>query len=148
MQDMKQQKYIIFTDLKDFTYKNALLTDSQVETILHTFDTIVRKSADRHQVKLVKSIGDAYFSVSETAQNAYKFAQDILDTSFEYDAKQHIDLKKISLRVTITYGSITQNKALDLEDYFGEAINLGARVMDMTPAGYIFCTQEIEKELA
>jgi class 3 adenylate cyclase len=37
--------------------------------------------------------------------------------------------------------------ALNLEDYFGEAINLGSRIMDITPSGQIFCTQEVQKIL-
>lgn len=60
-----------------------------------------------------------------------------------YDDVQKLDVKKISLRVTITYGNITRNPALDLEDYFGEAINLGARIMDMTPVGKIFCSESV-----
>lgn len=142
-----EKKYIIFTDLKDFTYKNALLTDKQIEEILSHFDRLVQSASKAYDVKLIKSIGDAYFAVSQNAENAYKFAQDILSESKKYDEKQKIDIKKISLRVTITYGSVTQNTALDLEDYFGEAINLWARIMDMTPGGQIFCTQEVEHEL-
>lgn len=142
-----EKKYIIFTDLKDFTYKNALLTDKQIEKILSTFDSLVKSAAETYDIKLIKSIGDAYFAVSETALGAHKFASHILTESQNYDATQKIDIKKISLRVTITYGSITQNRAMDLEDYFGEAINLGARIMDMTPGGQIFCTQEVQTEL-
>lgn len=142
-----EKKFIIFTDLKDFTYKNALLTDKQIEEILSNFDTIVKASAQKHDIKLVKSIGDAYFAVSDDAKKAFIFSEEILKESQEYDAKQKIDIKKISLRITLTYGSITQNKSLDLEDYFGEAINLGARIMDMTPGGQIFCTSQVTDAL-
>lgn len=142
-----EKKFIIFTDLKEFTYKNALLTDKQIEEILSNFDTIVKASAQKHDIKLVKSIGDAYFAVSDDAKNAFIFSEEILKQSQEYDAKQKIDIKKISLRITLSYGSITQNKSLDLEDYFGEAINLGARIMDMTPGGQIFCTSQVTDAL-
>lgn len=143
-----EQHYIIFTDLKDFTYKNSLLTDSQISEILDYFHEIVSKSAKDNHVKIVKSIGDAYFSITDKAEDAYNFWQAIIDGALKYDEKQKIDLKKISLRVTITYGSISQNKSLDLEDYFGEAINLWARIMDITPAGNIFCTQKVQEDLA
>lgn len=142
-----KQNYIIFTDLKDFTYKNSLLTDKQITEILEDFHQIVSQAAEKYNVKIIKSIGDAYFSISENVSDAYGFSQAIIEQSQVNDTKQKIDLKKISLRVTITYGSITQNHSLDLEDYFGEAINLGARIMDITPAGNIFCTRDVQEKL-
>jgi len=121
---MSEKKYIIFTDLKDFTYKNALLTDSQISEILGSFEKIVEETAQSSNINIIKSIGDAYFSVGENPEDAFYFAQTILQESQKYDAMQRIDVKKISLRVTITYGDISQHTALNLEDYFGEAINL------------------------
>lgn len=144
---MSEKKYIIFTDLKDFTYKNTLLTDSQVAEILSSFDAIIRQASKTYAVSVIKNIGDAYFIIAEKVQNAYEFAQAILEASQSYDAQCKIDIKKISLRVTLTYGTIARNTALELEDYFGEAINLGARIMDMTPAGKIFCSEEVKHAL-
>ncbi len=144
---MSEKKYIIFTDLKDFTYKNALLTDSQISEILGSFEKIVEETAQSSNINIIKSIGDAYFSVGENPEDAFYFAQTILQESQKYDAMQRIDVKKISLRVTITYGDISQHTALNLEDYFGEAINLWARIMDITPSGQIFCTHDVQKSL-
>lgn len=101
-----------------------------------------------YKVSVIKNIGDAYFIIAENPQSAYDFAQDILQASKNYDAQCKIDIKKISLRVTITYGTIARNTALELEDYFGEAINLWARIMDMTPAGKIFCSEEVKLALS
>lgn len=145
---MNQEKYIIFTDLKDFTYKNTLLTDTQVAEILRVFDNIIREAAKKYEVSVIKSIGDAYFAVSETAEAAYLFSKYILEKAQENDAQHKINIKKISLRVTLSYGNISRNTALELEDYFGEAINLGARIMDMTPEGKIFCTEAVKQELS
>lgn len=144
---MKHEKYIIFTDLKDFTYKNTLLTDTQVAEILSRFDAIIKTAAQKHEVKVIKNIWDAYFAVAESAQSAYQFSLAILQEAQNYDAQQKIDIKKIGLRVTLTFGNIARNTALELEDYFGEAINLGSRIMDITPTGKIFCTENIQKEL-
>ncbi|MCH8518274.1 hypothetical protein LAT59_00715 [Candidatus Gracilibacteria bacterium] len=140
---MSEEKYIIFTDLKDFTYKNSLLTSSQIQEILTKFDSFVKEASRKYQVKLLKSIGDAYFVISDSAEAAYGFSTHLLELSKEYDDTQKLDIKKISLRLTLTYGAITKNTSLDLEDYFGEPINLGARIMDITPAGHIFCTEEV-----
>lgn len=145
---MSEKKYIIFTDLKEFTYKNTLLTDTQVAEILQVFETIIHTASAKFWVSVIKSIGDAYFLISETQEAAYQFSRSIIEESLRYDQTQKIHIKQISLRVTITYGNISRNPALELEDYFGEAINLGARIMDMTPTGKIFCTEEVKQNLS
>ena len=140
---MSDKKFVIFADLKDFTYKNALLTAKQIQEILSEFDRIAQKSAQKHEVTILKSIWDAYLILADTIESAYNFSIDLLELSEKYDRTQKLIIKKISLRVTITYWTITQNNSLKQEDYFWEAINIWARVMDITPAGHIFCTSEV-----
>ncbi len=144
---MNTKKYVIFTDLKDFTYKNALLTDGQIEEILWAFEEIVETSAKRYNIQLVKSIGDAYLAMSDTPDSAYDFAKNLIVLWEEYDTKQKIQIKEIGLRVTITFGTVSEKDTLNHEDYFGECINLGSRIMDITPKGAIFCTSEVHEKL-
>jgi len=54
--EMTEKKYIILTDIKEFTYKNALLTNVQIEQMLQAFDKIVMSSADRYNISIIKSI--------------------------------------------------------------------------------------------
>lgn len=140
---MNAKKYVIFTDLKDFTYKNALLTDNQIAEILNNFEQIVQGSAEKYEIELVKSIGDAYLALANKWEQAYNFAQEIVEISQKYDAKQKIEIKEIGLRVTLTYGFVSQKESLNQVDYFGEAINLCSRMMSITPKGAIFCSQEV-----
>jgi len=113
-----EKKFIIFTDLKDFTYKNALLTSLQIQEMLSRYDQYVREASEMFHVKILKSIGDAYLLLCEDSYGAYHFAIKLIELTEKYDGEQKLDLKKISLRITITYGSITRNTSLDLEDYF------------------------------
>jgi len=53
---MRNKKFVIFVDISDFSYKNALLTDSQVESILKTFESIIFTSAKAFDIKIIKSI--------------------------------------------------------------------------------------------
>ena len=145
---MKIEKYVIFTDLKDFTYKNSLLTDAQVEDILWGFEKIVRSSAQKYDIELVKSIGDAYLAVCDEGKEAYLFAQDIIKNGKKYDVNQKIPIKEIGLRVTITSWIVNKKNSLEKEDYFWECINLGARIMDITPKGAIFCTKDVSEKLS
>jgi len=144
---MENKKFIIFTDLKNFTYKNSLLTDTQIGQILTKFESIITSSAEVHNITLVKSIGDSYLALSDNVNDTTLFSQEIVKVSQKYDTTQKLDLKKISLRVTLTYGHISEHISLNLKDYFGEAINMGSRIMDITPAGKIFCSEEVRHKL-
>jgi hypothetical protein len=53
---MIEKKYIILSDIKEFTYKNALLTNLQIEQMLQSFDDIVMLSAQKYDISIVKSI--------------------------------------------------------------------------------------------
>ena len=140
---MNNKKFVIFIDLKDFTYKNALLTDMQIEEILTAFEDIVVASADKYGLTIVKSIGDAYLVLWERGDNAFAFSQEILTESRKYDKEQKIEIKKIGLRVTMTFWTVTKKESMKLDDYFGESINLWSRMMSVTPKSAIFCTKEV-----
>lgn len=137
---MKENRYVIFIDIKEFSYKNALLTDKQVEKILHTFEDIVVQASKAFEVEIVKSIGDAYMVLAKSPDEAYNFSLWVIGWSQTYDNEQKIDLSKVAVRIGINYGEVTKNVSMSLDDYFWDAINLAARIVDMTPAGHIFCS--------
>lgn len=140
---MNEKKYILLIDIKEFTYKNSLLTNAQVEEILNTFEDIIREYATSYELEIVKSIGDAYLVLSNTYEGALWFSQDILKASQKYDAKQSIELKHIALRVSITYGDIRRKKSLDINDYFGDMINICSRINAITPKWMIYVDSEV-----
>lgn len=144
---MTEKKYIILTDIKEFTYKNALLTNQQIEEMLQEFDRIVMTWSEKYSISIIKSIWDAYLCLSDDIQNVYDFSHYIIWETKEYDATQKIEIKHIALRVVITFGDVTKNRAMNLDDYFGENINLASRIIDITPKGKIFCTQQIKENL-
>lgn len=144
---MDNKKFVIFTDLKDFTYKNALLTDIQIEEILSAFEKVVLTAAKKYSVQVVKSIGDAYLALWDDGKKVYGFSQMILRESLKYDETQKIEIKKIGLRITLTHGGVTQKDSMQLDDYFWESINLGSRMMGIAPKSSIFCTKEVVEKL-
>lgn len=139
---MDQKKYVVLTDMKEFTYKNSLLTSKQVEHILKAFESIVLQAAKKYKVQVVKSIWDAYLCLSDDYTSSIDFCNTLQSESLKYDKKEKLDIKKIALRSVISYGNITHNSSMNLDDYFGEAINLASRVMSITPAYKIFATKK------
>lgn len=90
-------------------------------------------SAEKYDVSVIKSIGDAYLCFCDSADRAYDFSCRVLEQSQKYDEQEKIEIKKMSLRTSITFGDVTKNKAMKLDDYFGECINLASRIIGMTP---------------
>lgn len=144
---MKQNKYVIFIDIKEFSYKNALLTDFQVEKILKKFEDIVVRDSKAFWIQIVKSIGDAYMLLADDPEDTYNFSLGIIQNISLYDDTQKIDLTKISARIWISYGEVTQNTSMSLDDYFWDAINLAARIVDITPAWHIFCSDRVKQNI-
>lgn len=144
---MAEKKYVIFTDIKEFTYKNGLLTNQQIEKMLWVFDSIVSLWAWKYDISIVKSMWDAYLCLADDALSAYDFTKYILAETQKYDDKEKIEIKRIALRASITYWEVAKNKAMNLDDYFGESINLASRIITITPKWKIFCTQEVKESL-
>ena len=144
---MAEKKYVIFTDIKEFTYKNGLLTNQQIEKMLWVFDSIVSLWAWKYDISIVKSMWDAYLCLADDALSAYDFTKYILAETQKYDDKEKIEIKRIALRASITYWEVAKNKAMNLDDYFGDSINLASRIITITPKWKIFCTQEVKESL-
>jgi len=144
---MKEKKYIILIDIKEFTYKNTLLTDKQVWEILTTFESIVTGHFSRNNISIIKSIWDAYLCFAHTPKDAYEFTRSVISQSQKYDKKERVAIKKLSLRASICYGDVTKNKTMDLDDYFGDPINLASRMMPFVPSGEIFIDGKAHAEI-
>jgi uncharacterized protein (DUF697 family) len=144
---MTEKKYVILTDIKEFTYKNGLLTNQQIEKMLWAFDDIVMRWAEKYNISVVKSIWDAYLCFSDEIINAYDFSQYIIQESQKYDDQEKLEIKHMALRVSITYGDVVENKAMKLDDFFWESINLASRIIGITPRWKIFCTQQVRQLL-
>jgi len=145
---MTEKKFIILVDIKEFTYKNSLLTNLQIEQMLQSFDKIVMKSAEENKVSIVKSIWDAYLACVKNSQEAIKYTQDVMKKTKEYDAQHKISIKKMDLRAAMSYGDITKSKTMNLDDYFGESINLASRIINLAPAGKIFLCPNAKENIS
>jgi len=145
---MTEKKFIILVDIKEFTYKNSLLTNLQIEQMLQSFDEIVMKLAEKHKVSIIKSIWDAYLATTKWVENAIEYTQNVMKKTREYDQTHKISIKRLELRAAISYGDITKSKTMNLDDYFGESINLASRMIDLAPAGKIFLCSKVRDQMS
>ncbi|MEC7984070.1 MAG: adenylate/guanylate cyclase domain-containing protein, partial [Myxococcota bacterium] len=75
--------------------------------------------------KIVKNIGDSYMALFDSATDAMRGCMELVASSLEFSGEN------LSFRASAATGDVEE---ID-NDYFGEAVNLSARINSKTPSG-------------
>jgi class 3 adenylate cyclase len=121
-----------FVDMVGYT---ALSRTSSTQTLVHTitrFDTLVTAALGRGGGRLVKLIGDGAMFVVDAPEDACRVALDLAGT-FAADATMP------PIRVGVAYGTVVASNG----DYYGDAVNLAARLMAAAEPGSVVATAEV-----
>jgi adenylate cyclase len=108
---------VLFVDLAGFTPLTVTLGDQGVAEVLRLFASMVRALANEHGGRIIKQIGDAFMLVFDRAPDAVRFGLDLRGR-----AAEHTDCP--GLHLGAHYGPLLHREG----DYFGNAVNLAARV--------------------
>ena len=127
---------VMFADVAGSTamYEN-MGDDLARERISRALNALISIS-QRHQGKLVKTIGDeilVYFTSTDDAV----FAARAIQIAMEDDRSP--ETVGVSIRIGMQYGSTI----LENDDIFGDTVNVAARITSMAKARQILLTQEI-----
>lgn len=125
-------KTIVFTDLAGYTQKTATISREELQLLAEKHESHVRGLFTPYGGKLVKNIGDSYMVVFESATDAIKGCLELVQTTLPDTDMQ--------FRASAATGDVQelQNEYFKTPDYFGEAVNLAARINSMTPAGEVW----------
>src|SRR5690349_19612214 len=113
----------MFTDIEGFTERTSRQTRGENERMLRRHDALLLPVIHALGGRRVKTIGDAYLVVFESAQAALRCGAAIQDRLFEYN-RGASELDRIGLRIAINAGEVR----LSSSDVYGEAVNVAARV--------------------
>lgn len=138
---------VLFTDIKDFTLKSSLLTQKQIEILLNKQDEIVLPIIKKYFWKIIKTIWDSYMIVFERAENTIKASIAIQVALQKYNKTIRLNLYKLELRITADYGLLDHQQNIKWEDYFGETVNIAARLQNTTPENKIFISESLRSQL-
>lgn len=141
------KKAIVFTDIKDFTLKNSLLTQLQVRKFLNIHDWLVIPSIKKYNWKIIKTIWDAFLIIFDDAVDAIKASIEIQNRLRSYNKKTSYNLYKIELRIIINYGDVQKEQTIIWEDYFWDVINVTSRLQSQLGDNKIFVTSNVINEL-
>ena len=125
-----------FADLSDFTALTQALTPAELSELLNEFAGAVSDVVHADGGRVVKFIGDEVMWVSATPARLAQAAVDLVDHP---QARQ----EGLQVRAGLAYGSVLAING----DYFGNPVNLAARLVAAAAPGQILATAELHDEL-
>jgi class 3 adenylate cyclase len=125
-----------FADLSGFTALTQLLTPAELSTMLTEFGATVSDVVHADGGRVVKFLGDAVMWVSSDPERLAKAAIDLVDHPRAHEAG-------LQVRAGLGYGQILAMGG----DYFGNAVNLAARLVAAAAPGQILAAAEVREQL-
>lgn len=125
-----------FADLSGFTALTQSLTPAELSALLTEFGATVSDVVHADGGRVVKFLGDAVMWVSGQPERLAKAALDLV----EHPRARETGLQ---VRAGLAYGEILALNG----DYFGNAVNLAARLVAAASPGQILAAAEVHDEL-
>jgi class 3 adenylate cyclase len=125
-----------FVDLSGFTSLTQLLTPEQLSGLLSEFNATVSDVVHTDGGRVVKFIGDAVMWVSPSAEQLARAATDLVDHPRAREAG-------LQVRAGLGYGPMLALGG----DYFGNPVNLAARLVAAAEPGQILTSADVHAEL-
>jgi class 3 adenylate cyclase len=125
-----------FADLSGFTALTQMLTPAELSEMLNEFGATVTDVVHADGGRVVKFLGDAVMWVSSDPERLAKAAIDLVDHARAHEAG-------LQVRAGLGYGEILAMSG----DYFGNAVNLAARLVAAAAPGQILAAAELHEQL-
>ena len=125
-----------FADLSSFTALTQALTPAQLSDLLNEFGATVADVVHADGGRVVKFIGDAVMWVSATPERLVQAAVDLVDHPRAREAELHV-------RAGLAYGTVLAING----DYFGNPVNLAARLVATAAPGQILIASALHDQL-
>jgi class 3 adenylate cyclase len=126
---------IMFVDMAGFAERTARQSREQNKAMLRDFAGLLVPLIARFGGRHVKSIGDALLVAFRSPTDSVRCGMAMHDAVSAYNLDRGVS-DPIQIRVALNVGEVR----LETDDVFGEAVNIAARVEELTPPGEIYLT--------
>ncbi len=135
---------ILFTDLKGSTAMYDRIGDLKAFALVNQHFECLSRAISRNRGAIVKTIGDAVMASFETPADAVLAAREMLR---EIESFNHEDgERELVLKVGVHRGTSIAVTLNDRLDFFGQTVNIAARVQGLADADEIYLTDEVYRE--
>jgi adenylate cyclase len=125
-----------FVDLVGYTRRSRSLSPAALSNIVTRFETCVGDVVSRRGGRVVKLIGDEAMFVAEDAQAGYELASTLMRTLGGDDQLP-------AVRLGMAYGPVVAHHG----DYFGDVVNLAARLVKAAEPDQALLSQGLAEEI-
>ena len=126
---------IMFVDMAGFAQRTSKQSRDQNKSMLRDFNGLLVPLIARFGGRRIKSIGDALLVTFRSPTDSVRCGMAMHDAVAAYNGSNPAR-EAMRIRVALNLGEVR----LDNNDIFGEAVNIAARVEELTPPGEIYLT--------
>jgi len=134
----------LFTDLKGSTALYERVGDLVAYDIVRQHFRVLHDVVAEEAGAVVKTIGDAVMATFETPDRALAAALRMRDEMARINAERHNE--DLLLKIGIHEGPCLAVRLNDSQDYFGQTVNMAARVQGLASSRAIFVTQSVVED--
>lgn len=131
----------LFTDLKGSTALYERVGDLRAYDLVRAHFRILNVIVAAQSGAVVKTIGDAVMATFFTPDRALAAALAMREAMDRFNAERDTD--ELILKIGIHEGPCLAVNSNDRQDYFGQTVNIAARVQELAGAGTIFATEPV-----
>lgn len=124
---------IVFVDMAGYAERTARQSRQENKALMRHFTGLLVPLISRFGGKRIKTIGDAFLITFRSPTDGVRCGMAMQDAVAEYNLV-HGAADPLRIRVALNVGEVR----VERNDVFGEAVNIAARIEELTPPGEIY----------
>lgn len=137
---------ILFSDLVGSTHLYEHKGDSKAFALVQKHFDIMIPIIRQHQGGVIKTMGDAVMAIFTDNQAAFQASLEILQAFAQHNQQSSPD-EQITIKLGLHKGSCILLNLNEKLDYFGNTINLAARIQGTSQGNDVVISEELFKEV-
>ncbi len=137
---------LLFTDLKGSTELYDRTGDIHAYRLVQKHFKILQSIVHVHHGGIVKTMGDAIMASFNIPLDGVRAAFSMLEKIEDFNESIPEMEDAIGLKIGLHRGTVIAVKANQTLDYFGQTVNIAARVQGLAGSGEIWMTEDIMKD--
>ncbi|MDX2010018.1 MAG: DUF5939 domain-containing protein [Myxococcaceae bacterium] len=134
---------LLFTDLKGSTELYDRTGDLHAWQFVREHFRVLSDAVRRHRGAIIKTMGDAIMASFNEPTDAAQAALEMMDGMRALEARLEAEGHQTGLKVGLHEGPALAVTAEERLDYFGQTVNVAARVQALAQAGEIWATPSV-----
>ncbi len=131
---------ILFADIAGSTRIYERLGDTRAHAVINQCFQIMGECVQAHRGVVVKTIGDELMAAFSAANQPFSCA---IDIRRKFGEMPPLPLSEGSMRVAVRIGFHFGNALREQEDFFGDTVNIAARMVGLAKANQILTTGDV-----